>query len=184
MSAMIPRKEAEKEGEKSTNLGRFMTKRGILLMKEFRQIGIASGDYGDRIVVSTLIISQARSTKGNVQFGIRFEHYDDAGDLRDSGFLDYDEIAELMGALDFVDTLAGQMVTQKRDYTEINYLTKDNLKFGFFQSNDGQQAFVDISGYGRSLFLSLGELQDLKQTIGRAKEHLVSKGADHEIAAG
>jgi hypothetical protein len=45
--------------------------------------------------------------------------------------LDYDEIAEVIEALGFIDDVAKKMFGQQRDYTEVNYLTKDNLKFGF-----------------------------------------------------
>ena len=52
-----------------------------------------------------------------MQYGIKLEHTDEDGDMRGSGFLDYDEIAELIGAFDFIHRVANKMVGQQRDYT-------------------------------------------------------------------
>ena len=92
------------------------------------------GEYGGKVSVSTLILSSAQTTRGDVQYGIKLEYTDENGDTRGSGFLD-DEIAELIGAFDFFHSVANKMVGQQRDYTEVTYQTKDNLKFGFYQSD-------------------------------------------------
>jgi len=115
-----------------------------------------------------------------VQYGIKLEHTDEDGDMRGSGFLDYDEIAELIAAFDFIHSVANQMVGQQRDYTEVTYQTKDNLKFGFYQSDGQQPGFIDVGGYGQSLFISVSKLQNLKSSIEAARQHLVSRGADPE----
>src|ERR1044071_2958220 len=130
MSALIPTVKAEKEDEKSTNVGRFLARRGVLLIKEFRDMSAVKGEYGGKVSVSTLILSSAQTTRGDVQYGIKLEYTDENGDTRGSGFLD-DEIA----AFDFFHSVANKMVGQQRDYTEVTYQTKDNLKFGFYQSD-------------------------------------------------
>jgi len=180
VSALVP--TTKKTEEKSTNVGRFLAKRGVLLIKEFREISAVKGEHGDRISVSTLILSSAQSACGDVQYGVKLEHIGEEGEMRASGFLDYDEVAEVIGAFDFIQDVAEKMFGQPRDYTEVTYLTKDNLKFGFYQSEGHQQAFIDVGGYGQHLFLSLPRLQNLKLTIGAAKEHLTSRGADAESA--
>jgi len=180
MSALIPTVKAEKEDEKSTNVGRFLARRGVLLIKEFRDMSAVKGEYGGKVTVSTLILSSAQTTRGDVQYGIKLEHTDEDGDMRGSGFLDYDEIAELIGAFDFIHSVANKMVGQQRDYTEVTYQTKDNLKFGFYQSDGRQQAFIDVGGYGQSLFISVSKLQNLKSSIEAARQHLMSRGADPE----
>jgi hypothetical protein len=124
MSALIPTVKAEKEDEKSTNVGRFLARRGILLIKEFRDMSAVKGEYGGKVSVSTLILSSAQTTRGDVQYGVKLEHTDEDGDIRGSGFLDYDEIAELIGAFDFIHSVANKMVGQQRDYTEVTYQTK------------------------------------------------------------
>ena len=92
MSALIPTVKAEKEDAKSTNVGRFLARRGVLLIKEFRDMSAVKGEYGGKVSVSTLILSSAQTTRGDVQYGVKLEHTDEDGDIRGSGFLDYDEM--------------------------------------------------------------------------------------------
>lgn len=180
MNGLVPPRKEGDTGERGTNVGRFLAKRGLLLMKESRDFGAVRCDYGDKISISTLILSSAKSTRGNTSYGIRFGHADEEGVERESAFLDFDEIDEFVGAFDFVDNLARQMLNQQRDYTEITYSTKDNIKFGFYQAEGQQHAFIDVGGYGNSAFLDVGKLQTLKRIIQAATQHLVSRGADSE----
>ena len=55
MNALIPTVKAEKEDEKSTNVGRFSARRGVLLIKEFRDMSAIKGEYGGKVSVSTVI---------------------------------------------------------------------------------------------------------------------------------
>jgi len=79
MSALIPTVKAEKEDEKSTNVGRFLARRGVLLIKEFRDISAVKGEYGGKVSVSTLILSSAKrrvemcSTVSNLSTSMRME---------------------------------------------------------------------------------------------------------------
>ena len=177
MSAMIPTREEKKE-EKNTNVSRFLAKRGILLVKEFRDMFPVRGDYSGKIGIATVILSTAKSAYADVQYGVKLEHLDEEGEIRGSGFLDYDEIDEVIGAFDFLDGVSQQMLNQQRDYTEVTYSTKDNLKFGFYQLDGQQHGFIDVGGYGESLFLSVSNLRLLRESIHAAKQHLLSQGAE------
>jgi hypothetical protein len=130
MSSLVPIKDETTE-DKKTNVGRFLAKRGILLIKEFRDMLSVYGDYPGKITISSLILSTAKSTHGEVLYGVKLEHLDDDNAVQGSGFLDYDEIEEVVGAFDFLDSVAQQMLVQQRDYTEVTYSTKDNLNSGF-----------------------------------------------------
>jgi hypothetical protein len=180
MSAMVPSKKDEKSEDKSTNVGRFLAKRGILLIKEFRDMLPVRGEYGGKLGIASVTLSSAKSIRGDVQYGIKFEHLDDESNIRASGFLDYDEVAEVIGAFDFLNGVAGQMINQERDYTEVTYSTKDNLKFGFYQLQGHQQGFIDVGGYGESLFMSVSNLQLIRKSIDAATQHLVSRGAEQD----
>lgn len=148
-------------------------------MRESREIGTVKCNYGQKINISALIISAASSAsvRGEKNYGIRFEEMNE-GQVQGGAFLDFDEVEEFTAALDFVDTLAKQMVQQQRDYTEVTYSTKDNIKFGFYQSEGQQQAYVDVKGYGDSVFLDMEKLQTLRQIVDRARKHLIARGAE------
>ena len=177
MSGIQPAIHEQKTEQKSSDIGNFLAKRGIILVKEFRNMSALKGDYGDKIEVATVILSSGKSRQGTVQYGVKVEHLNEEGDVRGSGFLDFDELPELIAAFDFIEEVAQQMGGQERDYTEVTYSTKDNLKFGFYQSNGEQMAFIDVGGYGESLFVSVSKLQGLKKSIEAAKSHLLNRGA-------
>jgi hypothetical protein len=179
MADLIRHEQSREDGESGTNVGRFLAKRGLLLMKESREIGTVKCDYGKKIAISSLLISAASSasSRGETNFGIRVEESDEYGQVQGGAFLDFDELAEFIGALSFVDNIAKQMLQQQRDYTEITYSTKDNVRFGFYQSHGQQQGFLDIKGYGDSVFLSIDKLQTAKQLVETARKYLLSRGA-------
>jgi hypothetical protein len=60
MNAIVPAPKNDCTEDKSTNLGRFMAKRGVLLVKEFREISAVKGEYGGRVSISTLVLSSAK----------------------------------------------------------------------------------------------------------------------------
>jgi hypothetical protein len=95
-----------------------------------------------------------------------------------SGFLDADEIEEFLGAMTYIQELAKSIAGQERDYTELTYSSKDNVRVGFYQGNKvNRQAYFDAGGNGRSVYLNFERLATLKQAIESARDHLVSRGA-------
>lgn len=180
MNELIPTEQSKGKEESGTNVGRFLAKRGLLLMRESREIGTVKCDYGNRIIISSLIISAASASliRGETSFGVRFDLTDENGQAQGGAFLDLDELDELIAALNFVGTLAKDLLNQERDYTEVAYSTKDNMRFGFYQLHGQQQAFIDVTGYGNSIFISVLKLQSVRQTIENAMKHLLSRGAE------
>lgn len=179
MNNLLPKESPKMNDESGTNVKRFLSTRGLLIMKEFKDINVVKCHYGKKINISTAIISTMASPtiRNKVEYGVRFELIDE--DEREAGmaFLDFDEFDELISALDFVNSLAQQMINQQRDYTEINFITKDSIKFGFFQSEGNQLGFINLDSYGDSAFVTLPMLEFVKKNIEYAKNYLVSRGA-------
>ena len=124
----------KKAPEPATNVGRFLAKRGRLLMKEFREFWKMKCDYGTTLTITTLILSVAQSRNQERSFGIKLEHESSEG-YEDSCFLDYDEILELLGAIKYLFDVAKEIRDEVRDYTEFEYSTKESMRVGFFQSS-------------------------------------------------
>jgi hypothetical protein len=161
-----------------TNLGRFLAQRGVLLLKEGRLIEVIWGEFRHKINVETWIIATARGKQAGQSFGIRFENIGEENRTLGSGFLDCDEIGELVGALAYIQELANSIAGQDRDYTEVIYSSKDNIRIGFFQkSKVDQQAFFDAGGNGKAVYLNFERLAVLKGALVTARDHLVSRGA-------
>ncbi|HEV2862691.1 MAG TPA: hypothetical protein VGX48_16875 [Pyrinomonadaceae bacterium] len=170
--------EKRKADEPQTEAARFLARRGVLMMKEFREIGTIRCEYGKKIAIKTLVITSAVMTTGNISHSIAFDLIDEDGRESDSAFLDFDETEEFINAFDFITTRAKQMSAEVRDYTEVIYISKDGITFGYYQSEGVQQPFVRLGSYSDTTFLSFQWLQSMKQALEMAKSHLISRGAE------
>jgi hypothetical protein len=110
---------------------------------------------------------------------VKLERTDENGNTTSSVFLDFDELSELMEAFGFIRSIATELRVRQRDYTEVAYSTKDHARFGFYQSEHGQQAFIALNPHSTSTFLAVEHLSVLKQLLRTAQEHLVSRGANN-----
>jgi hypothetical protein len=165
--------------EAGTDVKKFLTTRGLLFRKEFREVNVMRCEYGAKLKISTVIIStmQTSTSPSRVTYGVRFEVEDGDRELG-TAFLDFDECPEVISAHEFINRLAREMQTQQLDTTEINYLTKDDIKFGFFQTQDrGHLAFLNLNSYGDAVFLSLPMLEFIKKNLEFARDFLINKGA-------
>ncbi len=170
----------QKAPEPATDVGRFLAKRGRLLMKERRDFRKMKCDYDTTLKISTLILSTTQSRTADRSFGVKLEHENRDGYF-ESCFLDFDEILELLGAIKYIFNVAKEIRGQSRDYTEFEYRTKEAMRVGFFQSSpDDQQAFVDVAPGGDINFVSFEQLRDLFNTLKEAREHLIQCGAGAE----
>lgn len=171
----LPIQQSDQDG---THVRRFLAHRGAIVVKEIRDLGRIKGNYGDSLSVATMIIAVVKGTTRQTSFGVKLERHEPNTQLGSSAFLDFDELAELLDSFDFISSFARDLRAQQRDYTEINYSTKDNARFGFYQNQDEQLAFVALNLTGDSLFFPVERLLELKGLLSDARNHLVSKGAD------
>ena len=171
--------------EPATNVGQFLAKRGRLVMKEFREFKKIKCEYGTTLTITTLILATAQSRTAERTFGLKLEHENQDG-YDESCFLDFDELIELLHAIKYIFNTAKEILSEKRDYTEFEYSTKESMRVGFFQTKPGdQQAFFDVAPGGSMMFISFDQLREIFNTIKSAREHLVNCGAgsDAEISS-
>lgn len=160
-----------------TSVSRFLANRGAIVVKETRPIGRLKGEHGDAVSAETMILNIVKGTKKDTSYGIRLERSSSSGDFDSAVFIDYDELDELIGAIDFISNTATQLQGKARDYTEVTYSTKDSAKVGFYHSKDGQLAFLMLSDHRGNTFLPVHRLAVLKQILQDAKSHLTVSGA-------
>ena len=178
MSEIIEGSSGNSAEQKGTNVRRFLATRGLLVIKEFREIGVVKSEYGQRIKVSTLIMAVGKSAPRENTYGVRLETRDDEKNLQDTSFLDLDETGEFLEALEFIQTAAKRMTSHQRDYTELTYSTKDDVTFGFYQSAEEQQPFIKVGTGADTLFLSFEKLEVFKRAILQAREYLLRRGGE------
>jgi hypothetical protein len=162
--------------EVGTDLRSFMAHRGSVIVKESRPSGHVSGMYNAALEAETMILTKVKGAQKDVAFGVVLKHKLIDGQGSTTAFIDFDEIDELMGALEFVETTAKELLGSTRDYTEVTYATKDNAKFGFYQDNGKQSAYLSLALHD-TMFLSFDGVDDLKLILSGAKNHLISCGA-------
>lgn len=189
------RKLAPRVDESPTKAGKFLAKRGHVVMKQFREMGKVHCEYGSTMTVSTLLFAIAQGNGGERTFGLKIEHVTRDG-LQESCLLDFDEIKELLLAIkhllglakateqsQVVDTFSAFKVaktsaSEQVDYTEFQYITRDSLKVGFYQDTDGrQQAFFVVSPCSDNMFLGFDELRLIFEVLKKGRECLIEKGA-------
>lgn len=171
------RKLAPQRDEPATEAGRFLAKRGHVVMKQFHEIGKVQCDYGTKLTFSTLLFAIAKGTMGNRTFGLKIEHETYDGD-HESCLVDFDELKELLLAIKHLLSLAKQNASERNDYTEFEYITRDYLKVGFYQETNGhQKAFFDVSPGGSMMFLDFDGLRSIFEIIKKGREYLIEKGA-------
>lgn len=146
-------------------------------MKQFHEVGKVTCEYGTKLTFSTLVFSIAQGGRGDRTYGLKIEHTT-RDDMEESCFIDYDELKELLLAIKHLLGLAKQSATERMDYTEFEYVTRDSLKVGFYQNPSGhQQAFFDVSPGGAMMFLGFDTLREVFELIRRGREYLIEKGA-------
>jgi hypothetical protein len=172
------RRLAASSEEPATNAGRFLAKRGHVVMKQFHEIGTLKCDLGTKLTFTTLVFAIAQGAKGDRTFGLKIEHETRNG-RNESCLVDHDELKELLLAIKYLVGLAKQTAGERNDYTEFSYVTRDSLMTGFFQDSDGrQQAFFDVRPGGEMMFLSLEQLRAVFELIKKGREYLIEKGAE------
>ena len=160
------------------NGGRFVAQSGSMLVLETRDIAKVRCENGLKVGVATRIISSLQSARGSTSYVVRFTRHDENGSEQIGAAMNFDEIDEFIGALDYVHDLASRILHEQRDYTEVRYSTKDNVVFGFYQMEDQQQqAFIDVGATGNSVFLVVEKLPSLRRVMETARQHLMDRGA-------
>lgn len=165
------------EENNGTNLRNFMAHRGAIIVKEMKNIGKFSAEYDNQLEVETLILRVVREKKDNVIYGVVLKHVDENGRYEATVNLDFDEIDELVSAIDFIKNTSSQLLGTQRDYTEVIYATKDDARIGFFQNLGSQTAFISLNNRA-SIFLNISKIDDIQRLLRVAKSHLISSGAE------
>jgi hypothetical protein len=182
MSVIAQIKDDRNPDGGGTKINRFLANRGVIIIKEIREIGSMKCDYGVKLKAETVILATAKSSTKVSQksFGIRLESIFSEDD-EFAAYLDYDETEEFSNAITFVFEAAQRIACEKRDYTEAVFSTKDDISVGFYQDLDqDQKAFLRLGSGSRSIFMSVPFLLSVKKLVDAARAHLIKKGAGTE----
>ena len=165
------------DAEARTQLEAFLTQKGILLIKEFYDLGTVPGMYGSEAHFVAVVIyepgrenQKVKGLKIEITSGGRFEK-------KESSFLDQEELQELSDAIQYMIRLALEWQGNNRNYTEVVYSTKGDFSIGFFQNGLRQTAFASSGRISKVVcfFSQVQELKKVKSLVDNAQDLLATK---------
>jgi len=173
--------EAAKKPEPATAIEKFMARRGVLIVKDFYNVGMVSGQLGTSLEIKMLILSSAGGPSAAQKiFGVRFSR-PAAGryESEEVSFLDFDECVALLDALGFMQNLAIKMAQEQHEYTEVIFVTRGGMRIGFYQEGREQSAFAKVGGPigGKRCWLTMDGLAEVKDLVQQAVTRLREMGA-------
>jgi hypothetical protein len=181
----------------------FASKRGILVIKEFHPVAsiridsvseefrsalglLAEGapaylDMADYILFDALVFGAMSGDKAEKAFGVRATVHKPGNDeaTEPAIFVDYEEIPELVRALDYFLERHAEIEHTAVDYTELTYSTIEGFRVGFYVDPNAEvtcQAFVSTDNT-ENIFFEPGKLMEVIQACNEACEYLGQRGA-------
>lgn len=170
----VPSRGGSEVGRTETRLGQLMARRGVVLVKELRQIGDLTCDARRRLAVGTIVLRSAAAphAAGSLSRGVRFKILED-GQGRGTAVLDHEELPGFCEALAAIIEAAGALGTAPDAYTEASYLTRDGVQCGFFQTVEGdRRAFLRLGSEASAVFLPIESLNGFRKLVEEAREQL------------
>lgn len=143
----------------NTKLEAFISKKGLILIKDFHSLGSISGMHYSSVTFKAVLFYEPGKEKNSIR-GIKIEIFDDNSE---SVFLDLEELESLSRALEYMFNLQKSWENNPKEYTEVIYETKGNFQVGFYKKNDTVNSFIS-AGYGKRVLCFLKTPDDLLAT--------------------
>jgi len=171
--------------DSGTNVRRLLTLRGALLVKEFSEIETILCERGNNIAVATIVVARlVGPNHAERTFGVTLQQMDESRAFVAHGFLDHDEVDDLINALGVINAMAAKLADNPRDHTEVTYVTRDGITIGLCKDCDTngrrRTAFVQIEGQREPAFMLVERLEILWSALKEAREHLVDVEASFD----
>ena len=153
-----------------TKLEAFEAQQGMVIIRGFSKIGQIHGIYGNSVVVESMEITNATSTKK--EYGITIDAQETGGLKRNSrAFVDYDEIESLMKGMDYISKV--DKSATKLDNFQVDYKTKGDLNIAVFSTGREILGSISIGRIGAiQVFLKVADLAKFRELIVKAKDKL------------
>jgi hypothetical protein len=151
-----------------TKLQQFLTKRGILIVKDFYHLGKIQGLHSAEMDFDAVVLYEPGKESERVR-GIRIQIsvQRSYGVNNETAFLDMEELESLSKALDYMNNLKITWANTPKEYTEVAFETHGNFKTGFYKQKNDVMAWTSAGyGEGNNCFLKqTEELLSIKKII-------------------
>ena len=160
----------------TTNIEKFMSKKGNMTIKEYYPIGDMS-EKGNA-VFEALVLSDPSEKIAKTK-GLRVEVSEENGRFMrpNAVFIDFEELESLSKAVGYMADLSNKWNQSKKDaYTEVTFSTTGDFKVGFYVKDKKQKMYIHAGVIGKtSLFADADHLEEVKKYIDSAIVLLKSK---------
>lgn len=167
--------QEEKPKQPATKLESFLAKKGMLIVKDFYEIG----HLGKNMDIKALVVYQPGQESQRVR-GLHIEVSEYLGEhlgwRSDVSFLDFEEIQSLSNAIDYMIDLSEKWKDTNKEYTEVIFFAKGDFQIGFYQEGTKQKAFASSGLIGRRASrFSIEKLTTLKDLVDEGAAFLAGK---------
>jgi len=162
----------------------FLIKKGMLIRRDNHNVGFMKCDHNGKLILETLILTIGNSGASKRVFGLNIKYYDEDGDLKGQDDVDYDEIDEMLSAVDFMLDLSPKLRREHCEYTEVEYKSKEGTYFGFYQTPSEQRGYISTAREHGSAFIDPLRLRSFGDLLRKAKAYLKENGAEKEEEQG
>jgi hypothetical protein len=150
----------------------FSEKNGVLLQKEFEDLGSIKG-----VTFKNAYIKDLLTGEKIVALKLESSYYIGSGSSVDySGILDFDELDACIKSLKYIKE--NLITTIPQLYTEIEYKTRDGIKIGTYLANKTQwKLFIQTASYSNKSikFIELDQLDNIISVFEKSKQLLSEK---------
>lgn len=163
------------ESTPPTRLEAFMVSKGLIVIKDYYEVGKIKAQYNDELTVKVLVFyelgKEAQKVKG---ISITLKNTEDY--KSGTAFIDADEVPVLSRSIGSMINAAGQWKNLTREYTEVNFTTKDQCEVGFYQLGTEQKAYIYAGrAEPKGSFFEITSLAEIKTVIDKANQVLATK---------
>ena len=170
MSEIVADSEDRGPERPRTIIGRYLAHRGVIIIKETREIGALKCEQGKKVAAETLMLATARGSQEQLgkTFGIRLESPCDDGGTQ-SAVLDYDETEEFCNAIQFLYEAALRLAPLKTDHTEATFSDQGHDQDRLLPVHRAAAAGLHPARGPRRFLLLPGRLAPLVQEADRGR---------------
>lgn len=164
--------QIQQPGTPKTELEKFFSKSGELIIKEFGMSHELSGSSTTKIAFQIInVYSPGRESSGIK--GIRVTV--SSPKKESSSFLDIDELESLKSALEYIWREREKLISMQ-NYIEVIFKTKDEFKFGAYVRDKELRLFASIDKYPYpNFFADFNDYNELSATISQLIQSLNNK---------
>ncbi len=158
---------ADMTATETSRITEFISQRGVLIVKEFHEIGTANGKLGTKLKFTVLKLTDTSDM--SIMRGLKIEASSTGryGDDVSTAFLDVEEVESLVSALRYMLSVK-QQIGDIRDYpyTEYTFNAKESFSIGFYISENRYSGYAKAGSVSpTSVFFEYDSLQSILTQI-------------------